>query len=63
MTNYLPVEQLARKARNITSSEDASLAGLGEIIIKCESAALTSTDLPLTIFVSPDTSLPNRCLY
>lgn len=39
MTNYLPVEQLARKARNITSSEDASLAGLGEIIIKCESAA------------------------
>ena len=38
MTNYLPVEQLARKVRNITSSEDASLAGLGEIIIKCESA-------------------------
>ena len=33
------LSKLARKARNITSSEDASLAGLGEIIIKCESAA------------------------
>lgn len=39
MTNGLPVELLVRKARNITDSKDAAFAGLGEVILKCETGA------------------------
>ena len=37
-TNGLPVEALVSKARNIAGTKDTGLAGLGEIVARCESA-------------------------
>lgn len=39
MTNGIPVDILVNKARNISTTKDTALAGLGEIVVKCESAA------------------------